>query len=109
MKKALITYADNSQSDIDQISLPFKQYYADAFGYQLINQPELPKHDRTPNWSKILLLQEALSEYDQVLWLDADTMPVRFDEDIFSHMDANRSVGVVLEREIGGAGTLILE
>lgn len=97
-KKALVTYADGGQEEIAEISLPFKQYFAEVFGYTLISDKSPQLEGRSSYWAKVALLREILGDFDKVLWLDADTMPIAFNEDIFSHLDPDCFQGFVVER-----------
>lgn len=98
MKRALVTYADSAQEDILNISLPFKQYFAEVFSYELISAKEPNLEGRSVYWAKIALLRELLFQFDEVLWLDADTMPIDFSEDPFSHLLPDKFQGLVMER-----------
>jgi hypothetical protein len=41
------------------------------------------QRERSPHWNKITLIKHALAEgFERVVWLDADTLILRFDEDI---------------------------
>lgn len=48
-------------------------------------------------WQKVRLLREALTRYSLVLWLDADVLVMRTDDDITAHLSASAFQGLVLE------------
>jgi hypothetical protein len=96
--RALVTYADEGQQDILEISMPFKEYLAESFGYQLISDQKPDLQGRSSYWAKVALLRQLLGDFEELIWLDADTMPVDFSEDIFSHLDEDCFQGFVVER-----------
>ncbi|MCW2541107.1 MAG: hypothetical protein JWN95_2832 [Frankiales bacterium] len=49
-------------------------------------------------WTKIALLRQALSDYPSVLWLDADVLLMRDDEDIAEQVHPDSFQGLVLEQ-----------
>jgi hypothetical protein len=55
--------------------------YARKYGYEL-RVGDGQSEGRPPAWGKVLLLQQLLEEYDEVLWLDADVAIVDHSRDI---------------------------
>lgn len=49
-------------------------------------------------WAKITLLRAALERYDLALWLDADVLVLRDDEDVVAHLHPDAFQGLVLEQ-----------
>jgi hypothetical protein len=82
MSKALVTFAVDGYERLAELTRPGLVCYAARHGYDLYHgQPVLPA-DRAPSWAKIRLLQNALDEYEQVLWLDADVAIVDDTDDL---------------------------
>lgn len=76
-------------SRLMRISVPTFAAYADTHDYDLFipSSSYFSKwnsilDDRCASWLKVLLLQELLEKYDEVLWLDCDVAVLRFDKDI---------------------------
>lgn len=82
MKIALLTMFDENYREIADRTLPSMRRYADIFGLELlIMRPEA--QDRPALWGKIKLIREVLqSGLEYCLFVDADSIFVRFDEDI---------------------------
>ena len=57
--------------------------------------------DRTPLWAKIPLVKRNLKNYDWVMWIDSDAMPINFNYRAVDFIDENFSliVGEELLRE----------
>jgi len=49
-------------------------------------------------WAKVRLIRQALKEYSLVLWMDADVLVTRVDEDIADHLHPDHFQGLVLEQ-----------
>jgi hypothetical protein len=63
------------------LALPTFLRLADQFNYDVVIGTGSEADPRPASWSKIPLLLTALDRYDLVLWLDADTAVVSFDDD----------------------------
>jgi ADP-heptose:LPS heptosyltransferase len=86
-KFALITIDDEGFREIADRTVPSMRRYADAFGLQFF-EFSAEAHGRPPAWAKILRIREILqSGFDWCLYVDADTMFVRFDQDIRDQID----------------------
>ena len=48
-------------------------------------------------WAKLRLLREALERYPLALWVDADVLLRRHDEDVATHLHPDHFQGLVLE------------
>ncbi len=86
MSRALVTLAIGAHADLLDIALPSFEAFADTHGYDLI-QPDLFS-ERPISWWKVPALKAALAEYDEALWLDADTVIVDGSEDLVVPEDA---------------------
>ncbi|MDV3222980.1 hypothetical protein, partial [Intrasporangium sp.] len=49
-------------------------------------------------WAKLTLLREALTDHPLALWLDADVLVMRFDEDISDHLHPGHFQALALEQ-----------
>lgn len=72
MRRALVTFAVGEHEQLLELSLPRFQEYATRHGYDLLIPTSVAPCDRPPSWWKVPMLRQALSEYGEVLWLDAD-------------------------------------
>ncbi len=97
--KALLTFATGRHRELLDVARPSFEYYAETHGYELLvpDRCVLPS-DRTPHWAKVALMEEALSDHDLVVWLDADTMIVDFTRDIAGDLLDTDFQGLVLEQ-----------
>jgi hypothetical protein len=69
--------------------------YAGRHGYDLDLRQVAPSTDRPIPWAKVLLLQEALSRFDLVLWIDADAAVVDPSVDIADLLGGRDLMGMV--------------
>ena len=79
--RAIVTFAVGPHRDLLEIALPTFERFADRHGYDLV-EADVDGMPRPPSWRKIPALLTALEEYDEVLWLDADTVIVDSSEDV---------------------------
>ncbi len=77
---------------LHDLSLPSFQRYAQRWGYA-VRAVDLPSDGsgadagaQTAKWAKVRLLREALADHEMVLWLDADVLLLRDDEDVADHL-----------------------
>jgi hypothetical protein len=81
MKRAIATFGIGKCEAMLNIALPSYQAFAKRHGYDLFTATVV-ENERPPAWYKVPMLQGLLSEYDEVLWLDADTVIVDGREDM---------------------------
>ncbi len=86
------------------LALPTFQRFADRWGYA-VRAEELDHDGRGASetaqhakWTKLALLREALADYPRALWLDADVLVVRFDENIVDHLHSEHFQALALEQ-----------
>jgi hypothetical protein len=73
VNRALVTFAVGPYEQLLEVSLPTMTAYAERHGYRLLAEPPA-LGTRPPSWMKLPLLRNALDEFDEVLWLDADVL-----------------------------------
>lgn len=66
---------------LSSITFPYMKRYADKYGMNS-ELRELPDFGRPASWSKIIIFNELLKQYDLVIWLDSDVLIVDNSEDI---------------------------
>lgn len=100
----LVTAAGPGMRDVlHDLALPTFRRYAERWGYDLqaVDLPvdgsgadEAAQHAK---WRKIALLRQALREHRLVVWLDADVLLLRQDEDVAGLLRPRSFQGLVLE------------
>lgn len=85
--------------------------FATRHNYSVHLETDL-RSSRPPAWSKILLIEELLHDFDLVFWVDADAAIIDVSRDIAADLPQRRAIGVV-EHHYGGqsvpnAGVMIL-
>lgn len=95
MTRALLSYGVGPHEELLDIALPSFRRFADRHGYDLLLGNDLcrlllnSRHtDRPPSWWKVPLLETALFDYDEVLWVGADLVIVDTSEDVDVPSDA---------------------
>lgn len=89
----VLTAAGPNMRDImRRLALPTFERFADRWGYA-VRAVDLRADGfgaegpaQRAKWAKVALLRQALTEFPLALWLDADVLVTRIDEDIASHL-----------------------
>lgn len=75
MKIAICTLAiGNEYKKVVEPSQNTKRLYCEMHGYDYIDDESVYDNTRPIPWSKILLIQKYLANYDYIVWIDADAM-----------------------------------
>ena len=87
-----------------ELALPTFEHFAARWGY-VVHIEELPVDGvgadagaQQAKWMKLSLLRDALTRFPLVLWLDADVLLVRTDEDVAGHLHPDHFQALVLEQ-----------
>lgn len=105
-RRAIVTAAGpNMLSILTNYALPSFRRYGEAQGYDVAVR-ELDNDSRTygdagsiqARWSKLRVLEEALRRYDFVVWVDADIIICRTDDDIEAHLAKDDFQAFALEQ-----------
>lgn len=106
MKKIIASFGTNYHSRLLALSIPTLYLYSHNHDYDLF----IPNNDffsdetkqMPPSWWKLDIIEHLFKNYDRVLWLDADVMICRFDEDISDSLDSDSDFGVVVHQTPDG-------
>jgi hypothetical protein len=89
-KIALLTVFDDNFREIAERTVPTMRRYAEAFDLEFFCMPP-PVQDQPASWGKLPRIREVLQlGFDFCIYVDADAMFVRFDEDIRDHIAAEK-------------------
>lgn len=102
---ALVTAAGPTMRAIlHELALPTFREFALRWGYEVMVR-DLPQDGaasdtgaQAAKWAKIPLLREALSRFSLALWLDADVLLLRYDEDVRRHLQPGSFQAFVMEQ-----------
>lgn len=89
---------------LHELALPTFARYADRFGYDLraIDLPadgeRVDDQAQRAKWAKIAIIRAALADYAVAVWLDADALVLRADEDIAAHLHPGHFQALALEQ-----------
>jgi len=91
---------------IADVTWPTQERYADSISadFVVLRTPP-PYHRRPESWAKLVVIADALSEYDEVLWLDADVVAVGFGRSVFEEVPEPASIAAVLLQDAPDAST----
>jgi len=73
VRRLLLTGYDEAMSPIGDLTAPLMCDYAERYHLDFECSRDYPP-GRDPMWRKVALVERALTQYDLVLWLDADTI-----------------------------------
>jgi galactosyl transferase GMA12/MNN10 family len=101
----LVTAAGPQMRDVlHELSLPTFRRYAERWGYA-VRAVDLPADGvgaqpaaQRAKWEKIRLLRAALAEFPLAVWLDADVLLLRDDDDIAGHLHPTHFQALALEQ-----------
>jgi hypothetical protein len=100
----LITAAGPQMYDVlHDLALPTFRAYADRWGYDVratdlaVDGTGADRGAQRAKWAKIALLRQALEDHALVVWLDADVLLLRHDEDVAAHLHPQHFQALVLE------------
>jgi hypothetical protein len=72
MKLCILMWYDNNIASYADINYEINKKYCDKYGYDIIKSNERTYLDRKPHYERIPLLLKYISQYDYVIWIDAD-------------------------------------
>jgi hypothetical protein len=101
----LVTAAGpNMSALLHELALPTFRRYGDRWGYE-VRAVDLPDDGNAADgaaqrakWAKIAVLRQALAEFPLAVWLDADVLLTRDDEDIAEHLHPEHFQALALEQ-----------
>lgn len=104
-RRVIVTAAGPHMHDVlHDLALPSIQRYAELWRWD-VRVDDLPVDGsgsdpaaQQAKWAKIRLLRETLTTHDLVLWLDADVLVLRDDEDIARHLHPMHFQALALEQ-----------
>lgn len=80
--KALVTFGNGPATELLEIARPSFEAFAHAHGYNLrVYDPDPDPFWPFP-WLKVACIQDALKDYDEVLWVDSDIVITDPSEDL---------------------------
>ena len=89
---------------LHELALPTFRRYADRWGWDLLVE-DLPSDGagadaaaQQAKWSKLRLLRQALASHRYALWVDADVLLLRDDEDVTQHLHPRDFQALALEQ-----------
>jgi glycosyl transferase family (putative galactosyltransferase) len=86
-----------------QLAKPSFRAFADRWGYDLrtvdleADGVRADAHAQRAKWAKVDLLRKALRDFPLALWLDADVLIARTDDDIAAHLHPDHFQALALE------------
>ena len=97
MRKALCSIGAGPHAALLAVSEPTFRAYAERHGYELVVGHEADP-GRPPAWAKVRMLQELLTRFDLVVWIDADAVVVDGRADIAADLAPAAQLGLVEHR-----------
>jgi hypothetical protein len=88
VSRALVTFAVGDHERLLDLALPGFVEYAERQGYDLLTDPPTMLM-RPPSWGKLPAVRDALDQYDEVLWIDADVVILDPTDDISADVPAD--------------------
>ncbi len=89
---------------LHDLALPTFERFADRWNYDLhveqiaVDGAGANDGAQQAKWTKIRLLRQALTRYPLALWVDADVLLVRSDEDVAEHLHPEHFQALVIEQ-----------
>ena len=102
VKKCLFTIATGDFKEILEVASPTHEYFAELFGYEykVFDEKDLERVGAGGIWNwRMKIVQSLSDDYEEIFYIDADTLFRRFVRDPFGEMYANSFQGLVLEHK----------
>lgn len=75
MKIAICSFVIGDRyKDIVKYGIKIRKSYCEKYNYDYIDDESMYDRTREIEWSKILIIQKYLNQYDFLVWIDADTL-----------------------------------
>ena len=93
----------NMRGVLHGYSLPTFRRFADRWGYAVravdlgLDGVAADEAAQRAKWAKVALLRRALGDFPLALWLDADVLVMRTDEDVADHLHPDHFQALALE------------
>ncbi len=100
---AVVTLHTPAIRELGEFTAANKRAYCARHGYDFIGEADLLDAGRPPAWSKVLLLQRHLADYDWLMWTDADSAFTNPDRDL-GWLTATEA-DMVIARDASGINT----
>ncbi len=98
MTRAIVSMGTGPQVALLRLARTTFAPYARRHGYALHLHTRVLDPGRPAPWSKVVALRRLLERYDELVWLDADTMVVDRSRDLAAELPADRMMGLVEHR-----------
>ena len=102
MKKVLTSFGFGNQTNLLTVSCPTFFKYSQKHNYDIFIPNENFFSEKTKerhySWWKIELISKLFEKYDRILWIDADVVICRFEEDIMNDLSDDSHVGMVVHK-----------
>lgn len=103
MKIAILSLAIGEKyKEATKYSWLSKKKYAEQHGYDFITDESVYDETRPIAWSKILLISKYLSQYDHVVWIDADAMIMNHSQKMEDKITTFGDSDIVVSNDING-------
>ena len=101
-KKVLVTLASGTHAEYAELTKSRLIQYGKNHGYDVQIFGEPLTNERSPLWSKILIIQKMFLSYEFVLWIDSDAVIVDLSTDIFDEIDVDETELAIVEHSTWG-------
>lgn len=105
VKRVIVTAAGPAmRSAMHDLAIPSFRAYADVWGWDVLaydlraDGAGADRAAQRAKWQKVRLLRDALASHELVLWLDADVLIRRTDDDIAAHLAPHAFQALALEQ-----------
>ncbi len=104
MKFGIVTFYNERYKVLGDITSRVTHAYCQEYGFDFISSMDESLHEgRTPLWAKIPLLNQNLKNYDWLMWIDSDAMPLNFTIDARDFIDDEYSMVLAEEHHPDGS------
>lgn len=104
-KIAIATLYTENLAKLGEYTNQSKQRYCEKWGYEFICHIGVIDEKRPAAWSKLLLVEKLLDDYDWVWWLDADAVIANQQISLETILDDDYDIIICREREQEQLGT----
>lgn len=113
MKVCVITFYDDNIKNYGDVTSEINKKYCDKYNLDFFVSNKKQYMNRHPSWEKLPLILENISNFDYLIWIDADAYFYFDAENIIEIINNNNNASFIFDNDIGNnninAGVFIVK
>jgi asparagine synthase (glutamine-hydrolysing) len=98
-KTCVLMFYDDAISDYGDINYKLNKKYCDKYSLDLILSHEKKYDNRHPAWERLPMILKYISEYEYLIWIDADAFFYSDAENIMDIIEKNKEASFIFSKD----------